>query len=352
MAVYVIVGLCMATYACMTWACALAVTRAKVTKRDGAVCRRPVSIVICTTAHGEKIEHTAEALERQMEDGDELLIVADHASAEDLARLKHLEAPDGRTRVISNEGEKGKKHAQRRGVGASKNEVIICTDSDCEVSSAFVANVEGEASEGMTLLPVSMKSNGSIVGDMMEQEFTAMQVVTAGAALMGRPVMCNGAGMAFGKKLYDGHDSHTEYASGDDMFLLQHAIEVRADVRFAMNGDCMVTTACPEGVREYVRQRSRWLGKAGGYSMRDVKVCACAVLAGNVAWPMAFAFDWRAGAAVFAFKFAVDYFTLYAGRKIWRTNRNLAVSACVVAAYPVMIVVVGISALLRGKRAW
>ena len=140
----------------------------------------------------------------------------------------------------------------------------------------------------MLLLPVAMCGSDSLFGRLVELEFGCLQVVTAGTAMLGRPSMANGAGMAFDKQLYTGHDACERYASGDDMFLLAHALRTGAVVRYLPSSAAVVSTVAPASLGAYLRQRTRWLAKAGGYTDAGVVLLALVVFAAVMAWPAAF----------------------------------------------------------------
>lgn len=298
--------------------------------------------------------------------GDTLTVVADHVGVESLALLRSVAGEIG-ARVIVNDGPKGKKYAQRAGVNAAADgSVVVCVDADCAVGGRFGESVRA-AAEGiggglfMLLLPVEMSGGWSLFGRLVELEFGCLQVVTAGTALAARPTMANGAGMAFPKELYSGHDARTDYASGDDMFLLAHALRKRAVVRYLTDRDAVVTTAAPSGVEAYLRQRTRWLAKAGGYRSAGVIVLALLVFVAVMAWPVAAvcaACGWLpagVAACVFVAKLAADgaacasWIMFRSGR---RGLRGLWLSVPLEIVYPLMTVVVAMRALVADKARW
>ncbi len=298
---------------------------------------------------------------------DRLIVVADHVSEVSLGALrKAAEACGPNIRIKDNKGGRGKKHAQRLGVENAETDVIVSVDADCVVGRDFLDIARREAAQCrgrdfMLLLPVEMLGDGTLFGQMEEMEFGCLQVVTAGTALMGRPTMANGAGMAFNKGLYMEHDAQTRYASGDDMFLLAHAIRKGAEVRYVADERAVITTSAPASVGAYLRQRTRWLAKAGGYRSAGVVALALVVFAAVMAWPVGVVYalmggcSWSLAAGVFVAKLLVD--GLACGAWLWfreesRGLRRLWVAVPMEVAYPVMTAVVAARAAAAPRGRW
>ena len=297
---------------------------------------------------------------------DSLVVVADHVSAASLSLLRRAVEPYGGVKVIENGGARGKKQAQRVGVAAAANDVIVSVDADCRVCGRFadavrlaVADMAGRPF--MLLLPVEMLGGGSFFGSLVELEFGCLQVVTAGSALSGRPTMANGAGMAFSRSLYEGHDSRPDYASGDDMFLLAHASHVGAEVRYLPVSEVVVSSVSPCGVGAYLRQRTRWLAKAGGYRSAGVIALALVVFVAVISWPVAAvaAFcgeaSWWQVVGLLALKLLADASACAAWlffRRGWRGLKALWLSLPLEIVYPLMTVVVACRAAVADRSRW
>ncbi|MCQ7926287.1 glycosyltransferase, partial [Salmonella enterica] len=214
--------LALAPYCLVVVGCAVLFWRAAKGSPRTAVSavRRPLAAVVCTSeADAAACASSMRCVAASLRGGDTLTVVADHVGVESLALLRSVAGEIG-ARVIVNDGPKGKKYAQRAGVNAAADgSVVVCVDADCAVGGRFGESVRA-AAEGiggglfMLLLPVEMSGGWSLFGRLVELEFGCLQVVTAGTALAARPTMANGAGMAFPKELYSGHDARTDYASG------------------------------------------------------------------------------------------------------------------------------------------
>lgn len=360
----------LAPYCLVVIACAVLFRRAA--RRGRGACGKgggPLTVVVCTADRDAAMcAVNMRSVAISLREGDSLIVVADHVSAASLSLLrKSAEEVGGRAIVIENSGPRGKKNAQRCGVSAACGGTVVAVDADCRVGVRF-ADCVRSAVGGlgglplMLLLPVEMCGGGSFFGRLVELEFGCLQVVTAGSAMAGRPTMANGAGMAFSKALYDGHDAMTAYASGDDMFLLAHALRVGAAVRYLPEADAVVSSVAPDGVGAYLRQRTRWLAKAGGYRSPGVIVLALVVFVAVVAWPVA-ALLWLMGLSsgwlavwLFAAKLVADaavcasWLAFRGGSGRLRAMLWLCVP--LEAVYPLMTVVVALRAVVADKKRW
>lgn len=364
-----LVSLSLLPYVVVVCACAVAVRRAERGRSADAVADaggEDVTVVVCASREDEPtLRRCLASLADALRGGDGVVVVADHCAP---AVARWLAAEWGGRpgfRVVVNSGPRGKKVAQRMGVEAAATRVVLSVDADCVVTPGALAAVRRCAPrEGgfMLLLPVFMVGGRGLFGLMVEMEFVCLQVVTAGSALFGRPTMANGAGMAFCRSLYLAHDSRPEYASGDDMFLLAEARRRRLPVRFVFDGRALVRTAAPASVSDYVRQRARWLSKAGGYSVRGGAAATVAlawcVLAAVLSFPLAVALavcgvaGWWLAAGAFLVKLAADVAAFVAGRRLWPSAAGLWVGGPLEALYPLMVVVVALRAALAGRRGW
>lgn len=107
-------------------------------------------------------------------------------------------------------------------------------------------------------------------------EFMGIMGVTAGSAALGRPLMCNGASMAYRKEAYlatGGYSGNRNYHSGDDQFLMMNIRRMfgRDSVRFVKDQGAIALARPCSGLIEFLEQRLRWASKGRGYSDPFVK---------------------------------------------------------------------------------
>jgi cellulose synthase/poly-beta-1,6-N-acetylglucosamine synthase-like glycosyltransferase len=208
----------------------------------------------------------------------EVIIVDDNSNdrtyeiASEFKTIKNL-------KVLRNKG-RGKKPAIRTGVETSSGNLIITADADCSVGNSWLKTIisfYAENKPDMVICPVELNGGRSFFHRFQELEFLSLQGVTAGTAAIGNPVMCNGANLAFTKETYNEHSEnlHDELPTGDDVFLL-HSIkkEPGNKILWLESADAIATTRTSETLSSFLRQRARWISKAGSYSDRFTQVLA------------------------------------------------------------------------------
>jgi glycosyltransferase involved in cell wall biosynthesis len=207
------------------------------------------------------------------------LIIVDDNSCDSTFRKASDSYNQGNIKVIRNRGI-GKKTAIRTGVEESAGELIITIDADCRINGTFLETISScyaESAPALIICPVALESGRSFFQRFQELEFLSLQGVTAGSALRGDPVMCNGAGLGFTKEAYLSHSDflHYELASGDDVFLL-HSLKKESpkSIRWIESDDAAVTTRLSGSVASFLRQRARWISKTGYYSDTSAKILA------------------------------------------------------------------------------
>lgn len=204
----------------------------------------------------------------------EYLFINDHSSdsGESLVKSKDF--------TLVHSQENGKKAALELGLIKANNELIITLDADCLVEKEWLSTIVSfyeQSKADLIICPVTIFPVKTIWDRLQAIEFQSLVASTAGAALGGQPIMCNGANLAFRKSFVDGGEDvfNRKYASGDDMFLLEYAKKSKATVAYLKSRKAIAFTA-PVSWETFWRQRMRWTSKSAGY--RDVAVIASGVL--------------------------------------------------------------------------
>jgi cellulose synthase/poly-beta-1,6-N-acetylglucosamine synthase-like glycosyltransferase len=171
-----------------------------------------------------------------------------------------------------------KKNAIQLAIQAAAGELIITTDADCRVGMQWLSSIAGfyeTEKPKMIVGPVSFHNEQSWFEKIQTIEFLSLIGITAGAISIGRPIMCNGANLAYEKKSFHevGGFGNDSFSSGDDVFLL---LKIKKhfgnkSVRFLKNKTAFVFTEAKKNINEFLHQRTRWASKNKGY---DVKILA------------------------------------------------------------------------------
>jgi len=200
----------------------------------------------------------------------EVIVVDDHSEdrtherASGFSGIRNL-------KVIANDGY-GKKRAVRTGISASKGELLITTDADCRMRPEWIRTIASYYTDhkpDMIICPVKLESKPGFCNRFQELEFLSLQGVTAGSVISGNATMCNGSNLSFRRETYLSHYSnlHDELVSGEDVFLL-HSLkkEKGSGIRWLESPDALVTSSSASSIWSFLRQRKRWISKAGAYS--------------------------------------------------------------------------------------
>ena len=213
------------------------------------------------------------------------VIVADDHSSDKSSDIASGFSGIQNLRVCRNRGT-GKKAAIRTAVSEAHGNLIVAVDADSRMNpgwlKAIAAFYEKEGSD-MIICPVVLEAEGrGFLTRFQELEFLGLQAITAGSAEAGDPLMCNGANLFFTKKSFEKHafSLHDELASGDDIFLL-HRMKADGSSRISWleSDDARVRTNALSSAAGFLRQRTRWISKAGSYSDFPTKFTALATLA-------------------------------------------------------------------------
>jgi len=176
------------------------------------------------------------------------------------------EEPEGPTlRVLtSDDRESGhparhKSAALTQGVDESRGDVILTTDADCTVGSAWVRTMVRRCTEDRPFV------SGPVRFDWHEKWFDRVQalellalVAFGGGSIGARfPTICNGANVAVHRSLLESYRADSPVAA--DELLLQHvAYGTDQTVAFEASPKAVVDTACEANVSDYLEQRKRW----------------------------------------------------------------------------------------------
>ncbi|MBI5219071.1 MAG: glycosyl transferase [Bacteroidia bacterium] len=168
----------------------------------------------------------------------------------------------------------------------AKGDLIITTDGDCRMSdkwlSALITFYEAFKPK-MIIGPVGFYNEKSIFEKIQSLEFLSLIGAGAGSAGIGHPVLCNGANLAFEKKIYIKFNNalNMDYASGDDVFLLHNLKkEYPENILFLKSADAIVFTKPQSNLYTLIQQRIRWSSKSKGFKDSD------SIITAGIVWLM------------------------------------------------------------------
>lgn len=215
-----------------------------------------------------------------------------------------------------------------------KTDWVITTDADCIVQRDWLLTFDNYIQENDVLMlagAVTYDFENSFLHHFQQLDLTSLQGATIGSFGLNRGFMCNGANFAYTKSLFEslnGFEGNDKIASGDDVFLLQKAIEkFPSKVHYLKAKEAIVTTKPTENWKSLFYQRVRWAAKTSSYKSSFGKYLGLIVFFGNMSFVIGFFFllfgIWSYPIfVIFAFsKFGIDYILLFVTNKFLTKNR-------------------------------
>lgn len=223
-----------------------------------------------------------------------------------------------------------KKDAISRAVPIVQQQWLVTTDADCIVPKDWLLTLDQYIQENeveMLVGSVVYDCKKSFLHHFQQLDLLSLQGATIGSFGLGLGFMCNGANLCYTKSLFQelhGFTGNNKIASGDDVFLLQKAMQkCPYKVHFLKSQRVIVHTKPESSWAKLFEQRLRWASKTSSYQSVFGKDLAVIVFAGNntlVLGACLFSFNlisWMPLTFLIALKFITDYILLY------KTNRFL-----------------------------
>jgi cellulose synthase/poly-beta-1,6-N-acetylglucosamine synthase-like glycosyltransferase len=243
-----------------------------------------ISVSVIVPCHNEEhnLTHLLNSLSSQNYPKDlfEVIVIDDNSTDDTFKTASHYSGIQNIS-ILSNTGI-GKKSAIRQGISISESELIITTDADCTMGVNWIKTISSFYQQNrpdMIICPVQIETGNGFFRRFQELEFLSLQGITAGAALSGQAIMCNGANLAFAREMYYKHSQnlHDEINSGDDIFLLQSLkIEKKSKVNWIESPEAIVTTRASSSMNSFLQQRKRWISKVAHYTDKHIIITGIA----------------------------------------------------------------------------
>lgn len=237
-----------------------------------------LSVVIPARNEEDNIERLLQSLAAQTYPTNlfEVILVDDHSTDNTVAIAKKFEFVKI-IRLQFDNINSYKKKAIETGIAAAGGELIVTTDADCVVPENWlitIATLKEETKALFIAAPVVIENDASVVQTFQALDFMVLQGITAASVQKRIHNMCNGANLAYERKIFydvNGFTGIDHIASGDDMLLMQKISQrVPAGVAYLLSKDAIVITRAAKTWKEFFRQRIRWASKATNYN--DIKI--------------------------------------------------------------------------------
>ena len=214
----------------------------------------------------------------------EVILVDDHSTDQSVIKTEEITKMHSNFHLYTLEGPGyGKKHALQLGIQMAGGSMILTSDGDCRVGTGWIREMVREFSMPgvrMVLGAVLFEPVNGLFQMMQLLEFSSLIGTAAGAAGVGRPILCNAANMAFYREDYLQFlkDTDRQVTSGDDIFLMLW-IKKRwhGSIRFAASRQTIVRTRPADSALGFFNQRIRWASKSRFYRDKDIIMTALLV---------------------------------------------------------------------------
>lgn len=164
-----------------------------------------------------------------------------------------------------------KKSGIELAVAHASNEWIVVTDADCVASKDWLATIAFAKQQSDAVFitgPVLINAGITWIEKMQEMENIVLMTITGAVVLSKLHDMANGANMSFSKSVFQkagGFDGNYQYASGDDMFLIEKMRSSFPEkIFFLKSTTATVFTKAKSTWSSLLSQRIRWAQKNKG----------------------------------------------------------------------------------------
>lgn len=167
-----------------------------------------------------------------------------------------------------------KKDAITEAIKNAKYQWIVTTDADCELSENWLSSLDAyfqklkaqqESLPVMVCGPVLYKTNNSFLENFQFLDGLSLQAVTIGSFGLQRPILCNGANLAYQKDAFEkvnGFKGNDHISSGDDIFLMEKMQKaLKGKIAFLKSRQRIVLTKPQASWKDAISQRIRWASK-------------------------------------------------------------------------------------------
>jgi cellulose synthase/poly-beta-1,6-N-acetylglucosamine synthase-like glycosyltransferase len=291
-----------------------------------------VSIVIAARNEEKNIANLLISLLQQSYSSEKYeIIIVDDDSTDQTSDIVQQFQKQNKSIVLLHTSESFQKTTGRKataltqGIQSAKGNIIASTDADCIVPSRWIETLVKYFSDETAMVagPVAEKASASVFGNLESLEFLGLITVGAGLIGSGRPIICNGANLAYRKSAFEQVHGFGDGSNDDEAFMNRIVYNHIGSIAFAAEPDALVTTASYNTLKTFFLQRIRWANKRGHYEDVSILFSLVALYLFFVSLAAAWVLTICSGSLLypaliaFTIKLGIDYSTLRAGAKQW-----------------------------------
>src|SRR6187399_1251128 len=237
-----------------------------------------ISVIIPARNEEENIGKLLSSLEKQAYPSHlfEVIVVDDHSTDNTVAVVNRYSFAK-LIRLEFDNINSYKKKAIETGIAAASGDLIVTTDADCIVPANWlktIASFKEKTNAFFIAAPVVLENESNLLQTFQTLDFLVLQGITAASVQKRFHNMCNGANLAYERKVFfevNGFTGIDHIASGDDMLLMQKiAKRFPAKISYLLSKDVIISTQSAKTWKEFFSQRIRRASKATDYN--DIKI--------------------------------------------------------------------------------
>ncbi|NPA67726.1 MAG: glycosyltransferase [Chlorobi bacterium] len=323
-----------------------------------------ISLIIPFKNEEKNLPLLIDSLKKQSLENDlfEVILVNDHSHDNSPETARNLIKDTENFRLVClPDNLKGKKNALISGIKISANELIVTSDADCTHPHKWLETIYCfylKHNAKMIAAPVIM-TGSNLFENLQATEFLSLTGATAGAFGIRHPVMCNGANLAYEKKVFFDFDDALNSAeeSGDDVFLLHKIKKIYPEgIFYLKSADAAVYTEAEKSLKSFLKQRIRWASKSNSYTDFDTIFTAVTVLSANFVLVVSFFaaiygyLGFGIPLSLFFIKFIPDSILLVLTANDFGEKKLLKFIPLTALIYPLYIIVTGVTGILKNGR--
>ena len=220
----------------------------------------------------------------------EIIMVDDDSSDNSVNIIKNYDLKGLTISVVKNirRTASPKKDAITTAIANAQFNWIITSDADCSLPKywldIFDNYIQNEAPK-LIIAPVTYTRVNSFFKRFQLLDILSLQGATIGSFGIGKPIMCNGANLAYQKDVFtaiNGYEGNSHVASGDDLFILEKLLKTyKKGICYLKHRAVIVSTNAEPNFSALKSQRIRWASKTATYHNNFSKLTAIIVIAMN-----------------------------------------------------------------------
>lgn len=297
-----------------------------------------ISVVIAARNEESNIEQCLHSVLKQHYPPDrfEVIVVDDHSTDRTVSRIQTIRNFYPNVKLLKNlPTNHGKISALTFGIEEANGEIIVTTDADCIVKPLWLLTFATHFSEDTAMVagPVlSESSETSPIATFDRMEMVGLATVAAGLIGIGRPIICNGANLAYRReKFFQAGGFGNNSVDNDDELLMSRFVRQQLGrIDYAWEPHAVVYTKPVQTFKDFFQQRLRWAAKKGHYTDSTILVELVILYFFFFTLLLSFFFGLFISPtfllpAGFAFlgKLWLDYLTLRLGARFWEQRISL-----------------------------